>query len=199
MAWNNYIRVSKRQARKVLALYTLNGCTQEQIGAQVFPASVERKLSRGVLARRVLHVFGLGMRNRNAFHQEGLTPAVIEEILSNPLLPFPLLIPPDREPDTILSFDAEVSRQISGEGRYLAAYGFFQNVLALLIIAAIQAAGLLLGSGVWTAVAPMAAYLVISLLVEARDEDRNNKRRGGVIITVLVILFMCLMAWLSNH
>ncbi|WP_297871488.1 hypothetical protein [uncultured Oscillibacter sp.] len=198
MAWNNFIRVSKRQTRKVLTLYTINGCTQEQIGAQVFPAGVERKLSRTVLTRRVLHVFGLGMRNRSAFHQEGLTPAVIEEILSNPLLPFPLLIPPDREPEGMISFNAEVSRQINGEGRYSAAYGIFQNVLALLAIAAIQAAGFLLGSSGAVLCAPLMIYCAVSLLVEARDEERNDKRRGGVLIMVLLFLFMAWMAWMSR-
>ena len=199
MALNNFIYVSKRQARKVLSLYTLDGCTQEQIGACVFPASMERRLPRNVLARRVLHVFGLRMGNRRTYHQDGLTPAIIEEILSNPFLPFPLMIPVDREPEEIMSFSTEVSQQINGGGRYSSGRGFLLNVLAVLLIGAIQFVSVMFQGELFVVGIPLGVYVAISLLADARADERNKKRRGDVVMTVLILLFFIFCIWMGSR
>lgn len=191
--WKDMITVSKAQARKVLTLYTINGYTQEQIGEAVFPARVERKLSRSVLARRVLHLFGLGMQNRSTYQHAGLTPAVIDEILASPTLAFPLLIPLNGEPEPLLFFYAEITQQIKGEGKYSSARGTFLNIAALVMIAVIQYIGLNFSADPLVILLPFGIYLPAVLLIDARDEDRNLKRKGGLVLTLIAILFIAFL------
>lgn len=186
MAKNDFIKVSRRQARRVLELYTLQGYTQQQIGPMVFPSSMERKVDRGVLARRVLHQFGLNMNSRHNFAQVGLTSRALDSIMDNPFIIYPLLIPVSGDPIPYISFEAELQQQLNGTGRYSKVRGWFLNLVALAIIIGLQYLATEYNHSGIVAVLPFIAISGLSLFFSSLDDDRQQKARGLTVIVLLI-------------
>ena len=129
------IRIKKKDVRKILSLYTIEGLSQKEAGQIVLGSGDIQGVSTYAVAQRVLHYFGLNMDYRRDYKHDGLTEDIIDLILDSRTLAFPLAIPVDGRFNAALNFDAEVNKYLSGDSKKWNIIGHIKNfsVLAVLI------------------------------------------------------------------
>ena len=130
------IRIKKKDVRKILSLYTIDGLSQKETGQIVLGSEDIQGVSTYAVAQRVLHYFGLNMDYRRDYKHDGLTEDIIDLILDNRTLAFPLAIPVDGKLNAALNFDAEVNKYLSGDSRKWNIICHIKNlsVVAILIV-----------------------------------------------------------------
>lgn len=192
-----YISVNRKKTRRIIELYTMQGLTQKEIGEMIFPLKMERTMSRELIVRKVLHQFGLGMQNRKNYKQAGLTQKIIDMILGNYLVVYPLMIPCNGEPNPILNFDLALEEYVSGDGGKKAfIVGVIQTIIGVVILLIMQILLTSHASGVVGYIiqgAPIFGYLFASFFFSSMEDSRLAKRGIVVDVITLVGLFILLV------
>lgn len=200
------IRIKKKDVRKILSLYTIEGLSQKETGQIVLGSGDIQGVSTYAVAQRVLHYFGLNMDYRRDYKHDGLTEDIIDLILDNRTLAFPLAIPVDGKFNAALNFDAEVNKYLSGDSKRWNVIGRIKNfsVVALLIFLTYFLAiteNEMIGSLV--VFISFMGPMLISILLEggAAGKGIENRRIGDIIVDILpgFIFFVgvCIIAILS--
>lgn len=131
------IRIRKRDVRKILTLYTIEGLSQKETGRAVFGREEIKGVSTYTVVQRVLHYFGLNMEHRRDYQQEGLTEAVIDRILDNRTIAFPLAVSTEGGMHAAVSFDAEVNKYLGGSSERWDRIGRLKNLLVVAVLSAL--------------------------------------------------------------
>lgn len=129
------IRVKKKDVRKILNLYTLEGLTQKEIASIVFGKEDIKGVTANTLVQRVLHYLGVNMEHRKDYKHDGLTPQIIDLILDNRTIAFPLAIPVNDSINPAIIFNEEVDNYLrSGKKMIISAKLKNAIVLAMLVV-----------------------------------------------------------------
>ena len=114
---SDVIRIKKKDVKKILKLYTIEGLTQKETARIVLGERDIKGVSTYTVVQRVLHYFGLNMEYRRDYRQEGLTEEIVDLILANRTLAFPLAVPVNEKMNPAVSFDLEVNRYLGNNGK----------------------------------------------------------------------------------
>ena len=109
------IRIKKKDVRRILSLYAIDGLSQKETGRAVFGREEIQGVSTYAVVQRVLHYFGLNMEHRRDYTREGLTEDIIDRILDNRTIAFPLAVPVEGGMNPAVNFDAELNKYLGGD------------------------------------------------------------------------------------
>lgn len=127
---SDYIRVSKKKVKDILSLYTIVGLSQKEVAEAVFGEGEIEGITTYTLVQRVLHYLSINMEYRKDYKNEGLTPEIIDMILDNRTLAFPLAIPIAGGINPAIIFDQELMKCL-GKGSSNVVVSKIKNAIVL--------------------------------------------------------------------
>lgn len=189
---SDIVRIKKKDVHRILSLYTIYGYTQAEAGEITFNGKEYKNVSTHIIAQRVLHYFGLSMEHRNDNLHSGLTDEIIDLLLDNRTIAFPLAIPVNGPISPALSFDGELKKLMGGDSRKWNAIGRLKNCSVIVFLVALT---------YFLAITPNEKYtMIISVLMilipafttsflEGQDgKGMENYGKGGTVAALMVML-----------
>lgn len=195
-----YIRVKKKIVKKILVLYTMEGLTQKQIALIVFGKDDIKGVSTYAIVQRVLHYFGLNMQHRRNYKNEGLTEEIINLILDNRTIAFPLAIPTEGKFNSAINFDAEVNGYLNNSGLKWKMLFALKNIAVLSFMVVLTYLSINNNEVVRTTMtyAMMVGMIFIPSLFEGdRGKGVENSRKremAGAILGILIMIAICILS-----
>lgn len=190
------VKVSKAKVRRLLELYTIEGFTQQESGEIVFAKQNLKGLSPAVVAQRIFHYLGVNMEYRSDYLHSGLDSDIIESILSNKLIAFPLLVPVGRTMPHTLNFDQSLKVALEARERNHKGKEKLKSVLAFVVLILLQY--MLYSQSAWLWI-PMCLYFFGILAVNSlREGEKIGEFIGSNIIVLLFLVFIVVMAFTNS-
>lgn len=193
----DYIRIKKKDVRKILSLYTMEGLTQKQVASIVLGDSEIKGVSPYTIVQRVLHYLGINMEHRRNYKNDGLTDGIIDIILDNRTLAFPLAIPTDGGMNSAIQFDAEVNKYLGNNGKKWKVVSALKNAAVLAMMAVLTYFSLMSNNGKVNDIISILIVLGLTAFSAGMEGYQGrgveNDGAGGIIVPILMFLFLAVM------
>ena len=192
----DYIRIKKRDVRKILSLYTMEGLTQKQIAVIVLGEKDIKGVSTYTIVQRVLHYLGIDMKYRRNYKNEGLTDDIISIILDNRTLAFPLAIPTEGNVNSAIQFDAEVNKYLGNANNRWIKISVMKNIAVLSLMAIVTFYSMSYSDMVMDSILYFLTFgMVLFIMVIEGPKNRGieNTTKGEFFEIAMFLLFIVLM------
>lgn len=167
------IRVKKKDVRTILNLYTLEGLTQKEIATIVFGENDINGLTTNTLVQRILHYLGVNMEHRKDYKHDGLTPQIIDLILDNRMIAFPLVISVNDNINPAIIFNEEVDNYLK-TGKKQIISSRLKNMIVLVLLVVLTYFGMISSNATATKIIEVVVCLALAG-IPTLMEGYNNR------------------------